>query len=80
MERERKSCMGCGERAVITSREVRVYERRRQEQFKIQLCVVCWGGMRDLLCNASVAIDQRPWNPLVRLTPADFVEMHRGAE
>lgn len=57
-------CKGCNERKSLTVRQLRIYSQTKQFQFRIILCVACFGGLFDLIRFSADGFTEGLWNPL----------------
>jgi hypothetical protein len=57
-------CKGCGRQRDLEPRQLRLYTRRKQFQFKILLCVECFAGLFDLLKDSADGFTEGLWNPV----------------
>lgn len=59
----KRVCRGCGAVQRVDVRQLRIYSRDRQWKFRIALCLTCFGGMFDLIKNASDGFTEGLWAP-----------------
>jgi hypothetical protein len=59
-----RRCLGCKAAAMKEAPLVRVYTRRDQTNYHVQLCRSCWGAQLDMLEAACIAKKMSLWHPL----------------
>jgi hypothetical protein len=64
----KRPCLGCGSRGTHVVRQLRVYSRIKQYQFRIILCHECFGGLFDLIKHSADGMTEGLWNPLPAIT------------
>lgn len=60
----RRPCQGCKRSADMQVRQLRIYSRRKQFQFRLVLCNECFGGLFDLIRLSAESVSEGLWNPL----------------
>lgn len=61
-----RTCKGCEEVRSVQVRQLRIYERRRQWQFRLVLCRECFGGLFDLIRLSADGVTEGLWDPVDR--------------
>lgn len=64
----RRPCQGCKRSVTIQVRQLRIYSRAKQFQFRLALCNECFGGLFDLIRLSAESMTEGLWNPLPEMS------------
>lgn len=60
--------MACGQTTTVDVRQLRIYSKVKQWQFRLVLCYVCFGGLFDLIRLSAESMTEGLWSPLPELS------------
>ena len=62
--RGQRLCLMCSNSQAREVRQIRVYTKKRQYEFRLMLCYGCFAGLMSMIDSCSDAMTDGLWNPM----------------